>query len=119
MPGSLPGSLPNLAASSSMFRSHTAVNMAPLAPLNHSMGNFSHDLTHMLQAQRDNQYQQEAAARSMSGQFRVESPFGVTDRDANAHFEEHPTPLHVFGEEMTNDMGLMDGDMLEMLLKPE
>ena len=87
----------------------------------HSMASFPQDLlSHTLQAQRDSQYQHEAAARSMSVQLQSGSPFELNDRDTSTHFGEQALPLHSFGgEEMTNDMGLMDGDMLEMLLKPE
>ncbi len=88
----------------------------------HSMASFPQDLlSHTLQAQRDRQqYHQEAAARSMSAQLPAGSPFELNDRDTSTHFGEQAMPLHSFGgEELTHDMGLMDGDMLEMLLKPE
>ncbi|DBA80104.1 TPA: hypothetical protein ACH3X2_007590 [Trebouxia sp. C0005] len=120
--GRMPGSLPNLAGASSMARSHMALNMGHLGlGTSHSMAAFPQDmLSHTLQTQRDSQYQQEVAARSMSAQLPTGSPFELNERDTSTHFGEQAMPLHSFGgEEMTNDMGLMDGDMLEMLLKPE
>ena len=104
-----------------MVRSHMGLHMGHLGlGTSHSMAAFPQDLlSHTLQAQRDSQYQQEVAARSMSAQ-QTGSPFELNDRDTSTHFGEQAMPLHSFGgEEMTNDMGLMDGDMLEMLLKPE
>ncbi|DBA77131.1 hypothetical protein WJX77_003017 [Trebouxia sp. C0004] len=118
----MPGSLPNLAGASSMVRSHMGLNMGHLGlGHSHSMAAFPEDiLTHTQQAQRDSQYQQEVAAKSMSAQLRTGSLFELNERDTSTHFGEQAMPLHSFaGEEMTNDMGLMDGDMLEMLLKPE
>ncbi len=107
----MPGSLPNLANGSSM--SHMGHS--------HSMASFPQDLlSHSLQAQRDSQYQHDVATRSMSAQLRSGSPFELADRDASTHFGEQATPLHSFaGDDMNHDLGLMDGDMLEMLLKPE
>jgi hypothetical protein len=105
-----------------MHRSHMGLNMGHLGlGTSHNMAAFPQDmLSHTLQAQRDSQYQQEVAARSMSAQLQTGSPFELSDRDTPTHFGEQAMPLHSFGgEEMTNDMGLMDGDMLEMLLKPE
>ena len=105
-----------------MARSHMALNMGHLGlGTSHSMAAFPQDLlSHTLQTQRDSQYQQEVAARSMSAQLPTGSPFELNERDTSTHFGEQAMPLHSFGgEEMTNDMGLMDGDMLEMLLKPE
>jgi len=105
-----------------MVRSHMGLNMGHLGlGTSHSMAAFPQDLlSHTLQAQRDSQYLQEAAARSMSAQLPAGSPFELNDRDTSTHFGEQAMPLHSFGgEELTHDMGLMDGDMLEMLLKPE
>ena len=105
-----------------MVRSHMGLNMGHHGlGTSHSMASFPQDLlSQTLQAQRDSQYQQEVAARSLSAQLRTGSPFELNDRDTSTHFGEHAMPLHSFGgEEMTHDMGLMDGDMLEMLLKPE
>ena len=77
-------------------------------------------LSHTLQAQCVNQYQEEVAARSMSAQLRSGSPFELNDADTPTHFGEQAMPLHSFGgDEMTNDMVLMGSDMLELLLKPE
>ena len=105
-----------------MVRSHMGLNMGHLGlGTSHSMASFPQDLlSHTLQAQRDSPYLQEAAARSMSAQLPAGSPFELNDRDTSTHFGEQAMPLHSFGgEELTHDMGLMDGDMLEMLLKPE
>ena len=118
----MPGSMPNLAASSSVFRSHMGLGISHLGlGHSHSMTAFPQDLlSHSLLAQRDSQPQQEAAARSMSGQLRCGSLFELNDKDVSTHFGEQAIPLHTYGgEEMANDMNLMDGDMLEMLLKPE
>ena len=112
----MPGSLPSLA------RSHMGLNMGHHGlGTSHSMASFPQDLlSHTLQSQRDSQYQQEAAARSMSVQLQSGSPFELNDRDTSTHFGEQAMPLHSFGaEEMTNDLGLLDSDTLEMLLKPE
>ncbi len=105
-----------------MVRSHMGLNMGHLGlGTSHSMASFPQDLlSHTLQAQRDSQYLQEVAARTMSAQLPPASPFELHDRDTSTHFGEQAMPLHSFGgEELTHDMGLMDGDMLEMLLKPE
>ena len=116
----MPGSMPNLAASSSLYRSQMGLGISHLGH-SHSMTTFPQDLlSHSLLAQRDSQCQHEAAARSMSGQLRCGSLFELTEKDGSNHFGEQAIPLQTFGgEEMANDMSLMDGDMLEMLLKPE
>lgn len=89
----------------------------------HSMATSPSDfLNQSLQGQRE-LYHHEAAARSMSAQLQSDSPFELGSRDGT-HFGEQAAPLHAFGSDdighdMGTDMGLMDGDMLEMLLKPE
>ena len=51
---------------------------------------------------------------------RSPSPFDLTSREGMSHFGEQGTVLSHFGSDgIGHDMGLMDSDMLDMLLKPE
>ena len=115
--------MPNMPpANSSLMRHHLGLQQLGLTGLGHSqsMAHLSSDLlTQTLQAQREQQFEQhrEAAARVASQQLRGSSPgpFELAARE-DTHFQEPAHPLPHFGGE---DMGLMDGDMLEMLLRPE
>ena len=118
-------SLPNMAAgTSSLFRTHAGLSMTHLGlGHSHSMASFQNfdSLGHSLRAQRDSHYQHDA--RSLSAQLCCSGspgPFELSDREQMTHFGEQATPLQPLGgDEMGADIGLMDGDMLEMLLKPE
>ena len=75
-----------------------------------------------LQAHREGQSQHDAAAHNLSMQLcsGCPNPFDMSDKEQMTHFGEQATPLQPLGgDELSADMGLMDGDMLEMLLKPE
>lgn len=51
---------------------------------------------------------------------RSPSPFELTSKEGTTHFGEQVTALPHFGADgISHDMGLMDSDMLDMLLKPE
>ena len=51
---------------------------------------------------------------------RSPSPFELISREGATHFGEQVTALPQFGADgIGHDMGLMDSDMLDMLLKPE
>lgn len=124
MPHSMPTVMPN-----SLFRPQTQGlhHQLGLPGLGHSqsMAHLSSDLlSQTLQAQRDQHFLQHdspmLAALTAQLQSSSPSPLDLPSREGLTHFGEQATPLsHVGGDDMSHDMGLMDGDMLEMLLKPE
>ena len=122
----MPQSLPNMMANSTLFRQQLGMQQRGFAGLEHSqsIGHFSSDIMAQSQhAQREQQFvpHDMLTARTLSAHLYPNSPsaFETAAQEDNTRFGEPATPLPHFGDDMGHDMGLMDGDMLEMLLKPE
>lgn len=131
----MPHSMPNMMTTPPLLR-HPLGLQHPLAlsGLGHSqsMAHISSDLLNQtLQTQRDNHFCTTPAHLlqhdtimpkdlSTQLQLRSPSPFELTAREGMSHFGEQGTVLsHFGGDGIGHDMGLMDTDMLDMLLKPE
>lgn len=126
--GWMPHSMPTMMANS-LFRPQTPGlhHHLGLPGMGHSqsMAHLSSDLlSHTLQAQRDQHFMQHdspmLAALTAQLQASSPSPLELSSREGLTPFGEHAAPMGQYGgDDMSQDMGLMDGDMLEMLLKPE
>ena len=117
--------MPNTAANSSLLRNQLGLQQLGFAGLEHSqsIGHFSDLMAQTQHAEREQHFPQHNSltARTLSAQLcpNSPSPFDIAAKEDATHFGEQATPLPHFGDDVGHDMGLMDGDMLEMLLKPE
>ena len=124
--------MPNMMTTPPMLRQPPGLqHPLALSGLGHSqsMAHISSDLlSQTLQTQRGNhfstipahllQHDQTAPIElSAQLQFRSPSPFELSSKEEMGHFGEQGTVLG--GDGIGHDMGLMDTDMLDMLLKPE
>ena len=123
----MPHSMPTVMANSIFRPQAPGLHQLGFPGLGHSqsMAHLSSDLlSQTLQAQRDQHFLQHdspmLAALTAQLQAGSPSPLDLSSREGMTHFGEQATPMsHFGGDDMSHDMGLMDGDMLEMLLKPE
>lgn len=121
-------SLPNMMATPPVLRYPLGLqHPLGLSGLGHSQsqGHISSDLLSQAQhAQRGHHLLQHDTPMPTELGSRSPSPFELSSREGMTHFGEQVTALPLFGgggDDMGHDMsmGLMDSDMLDMLLKPE
>ena len=123
----MPYSMPNMMATPPVFRQPLGLQHPPgLSGLGHSQSVAhlsTNRLSQSLLAQREEQFLQHDSpvptVLSAQLQSRSPSPFVLSSREGMTHFGEQATLPHFGGDEIGHDMGLMDNDMLDMLLKPE
>lgn len=112
-------SLPNMMGTPPVLRYPLGLqHPLGLSGLGHSQsqGHMSSDLAQ--QGQRGHHLLQHDTPMPTELRSRSPSPFELSSREAMTHFGEQVTALPLFGGG-GDDMGLMDSDMLDMLLKPE
>lgn len=120
-------SLPNMMATPPVLRYPLGLqHPLGLSALGHSQsqGHMSSDLMSQAQQAQRHHLLQHDTPMSTELRSRSPSPFELSSREGMTHFGKQVTALPLFGvggDDMGHDMsmGLMDSDMLDMLLKPE